>query len=119
MKEIMAKESSEHHQGVPSFEYSPASARYPTLFELTRPLEDLAGMLLNDFAGESVTMENIYLRHSVGRPYIRSNYKHALAALEADGKVKTEPPAESRRMYKGAVTFPEYVMVTFPKKGVK
>ena len=40
MKEIMAKESSEHVQGVPSFEFSPASERYPMLFELSRPLDD-------------------------------------------------------------------------------
>jgi three-Cys-motif partner protein len=119
MKEIMAKESSEHIQGVPSFEYSPAPERYPTLFDLTRPLDDLGGMLLNDFAGESVTMENIYLRHSVGKPYIRGNYKRALAALEAEGKIKAEPPAVRRRKIKGEVTFPEHVMATFPKRNVK
>jgi len=51
MKGIMAKESSEHIQGVPSFEYSPATENYPMLFELTRPLDDLAAMLLNDLMG--------------------------------------------------------------------
>lgn len=37
MKGIMAKESSEHHQGVASFEYSPASEEFPILFGLSRP----------------------------------------------------------------------------------
>jgi three-Cys-motif partner protein len=116
MKEIMAKESSEHMQGVPSFEYSPASERFPTLFELARPLDDLEGMLLNDFAGETVTMDNIYLRHSVGKPYIRRNYKRALANLEAAGKVTVNPSADKRPKKKGEVTFAEHVMVTFPNK---
>lgn len=46
MKEIMAQESSEHTQGVASLEYSPASEKYPLLFELSRPLDDLEDMLL-------------------------------------------------------------------------
>ncbi len=32
MKDIMARESSENTQGVPSFQYSPASLRWPILF---------------------------------------------------------------------------------------
>jgi hypothetical protein len=83
MKEIMAKESSEQIQGVPSFEFSPAAERFQMLFELSRPLDDLADMLLNDFSGESTTMKDIYLRHNVGRRYIERNYKQALIGLEA------------------------------------
>jgi hypothetical protein len=78
MKEIMAKESSEQTQGVPSFEFSPAAERFPMLFELSRPLEDLAEMLLKQFAGETLTMNEVYLRHCVGRPYIARNYKQAV-----------------------------------------
>ena len=59
MKEIMAKESSEVNQGVPTFEYSPASEKFPTLFELLRPLDDLADMLSEEFAGETLTMYNV------------------------------------------------------------
>jgi three-Cys-motif partner protein len=115
MKEIMAKESSDQVQGVPSFEFSPAAERFPMLFELSRPLDDLADMLLNDFAGETVVMRNIYLRHSVGRPYIERNYKQALISLEEQGKVRTEPPADKRRKIKGQVTFSDHVNVTFPR----
>jgi len=116
MKEIMAKESSDHVQGVPSFEFSPASERYPMLFELSRPLDDLADMLLTDFAGETAIMKDIYSRHSVDRPYIERNYKQALIALEAQGKVTAEPPAEKRRKIKGQVTFADQVKVIFPRK---
>src|SRR6185437_8159366 len=69
MKEIMAQESSELNQGVPTFEYSPASEKFPTLFELQRPLDDLAKMLSKEFAGQSHTMYDVYRWHSVGRPF--------------------------------------------------
>ena len=75
MKEIMAKHSSEEHQGVASFGYCPASTIHPVLFELNRPLDDLEGMLLNEFAGQTLTTVEIYDRHNVGRPYTMKNYK--------------------------------------------
>jgi three-Cys-motif partner protein len=118
MKGIMAKESSERIQGVPTFEYSPAIETFPMLFELSRPLDDLAAMLLNDFAGQRLRMRDIYLRHSVGKPYIESNYKRVLASLEAGGKVMADPPAEKRRKMKGEVTFADDVLVSFPKGGL-
>ncbi len=116
MKEIMAKESSEHVQGVPSFEFSPASERYQMLFELSRPLDDLAEMLLSAFSGETATMNDIYFRHSLGKPYIRKNYKQALIALEGQGRVTAEPPADKRHKTKGQVTFADQVKVIFPRK---
>ncbi len=115
MKEIMAKESSEQAQGVPSFEYSPASSIFPLLFDLTTPLKDLEGMLLKEFAGQTLTMDEIYTRHNVGRPYIAVNYKAALRNLEAGKRVIVYPPAESRQKRKGEVTFAAHVQVTFPK----
>lgn len=116
MKGIMAKESSEHHQGVASFEYSPASERFPILHGLSQPLDALQGTLLRDFAGENLTMRQVYERHCVGTPFIDSNYKRALAALEAQGKIRVEPPATERRKIKGEVTFADHVRVTFPRK---
>ena len=116
MKGIMARESSEHHQGVASFEYSPASEKFPILAGLSRPLDELSERLLVEFAGETLTMNEIYQRHSVGTPFISSNYKHALAGLEAENKIKAEPPANERLRRKGAVTFADSVRVTFPKR---
>ena len=114
MKGIMAGESSEQDQGVASFAYSPASKKYPTLFELSRPLDDLEDMLLMEFAGQKLTMHEVYERHNVGRPYIEKNYKKALTMMEATGKIKTEPSADKRRKIKGKVTFADDVVVTFP-----
>lgn len=112
MKEIMAKQSSEEHQGVASFGYCPASAIHPLLFELTRPLDDLEEMLLEEFRGKSLTTERIYELHNIGRPYIMKNYKAILLRMEEQRLVRAEPPFDERR--KG--TFADHVVVTFPKK---
>jgi three-Cys-motif partner protein len=114
MKEIMAKESSEKRQGVPSFEYNPATSDQPLLFDLIRPLDDLADMLLTDFAGQSLSMLEVYGRHHVGRQYIKSNYKDALAKLEGKQLIMADPPASKRRKIKGKLTFADQVMVRFP-----
>ena len=111
MKEIMAKHSSEEHQGVPTFGYCPASAIHPMLFELNRPLDDLEEMLLTNFVGQTLTTEQIYALHNFGRPYTMKNDKAILIKMEASGQIRTEPPAGKRR--KG--TFAERVRVTFPK----
>lgn len=116
MKDIMAKESSSQVQGVPSFEYNPATIRQPLLFELARPLDDLESMLLCTFAGKTMTMQEIFNMHHVGRQYIQSNYKSALKNLEAQGNITTQPPANVRRRIKGEITFADSVKVTFPAK---
>lgn len=109
MKEIMAKSSSEENQGVPSFTYSPAtSTDQKLLFELNRPLDDLRGLLLKDFAGETLTMREIYEQHSVDRPYLSRHYKAVLTQLERDGVVKTNRPKKSTR------GFADHISVRFP-----
>ena len=116
MKNIMAGYSSETSQGVPSFEYSPATERQPLLFELSRSLDELCDMLLSDFSGQSLSMKDIFDQHNVGKPFIESNYKDALRLLEMEGKIFADPPAESRRKSKGIVTFADRVKVTFPER---
>ena len=117
MKEIMAKESSGSEQGVPSFEYNPwATDQQPLLFEYSRPLDDLAEILLTDFAGKTVMMKQIFEQHNVGTPYISRNYKDILIKLETEGKIHTDPPASKRPKRKGEVTFADKVKVTFPLK---
>lgn len=114
MKEIMAEYSSKKDQGVPSFEYNPADERYPALFELTRPLDELTRMLLADFAGRTMRMKEVYEQHHVGKPYIKKNYKDALSRLEGEVKIVANPPANKRRKRGGKVTFADNVRVTFP-----
>ena len=113
MKEIMAKESSEQTQGVPSFEYNPATLQQPLLFELTRPLDQLESMLLDNFSGKTMTMAEIYDQHHQGKPYIKKNYKTALSNLESQGKITVHSPEDKKRR-KG--TFADDLKVTFPVK---
>lgn len=112
MKNIMAGVSSSESQGVASFEYNPTDKTMPLLFELTRPIDDLAEMLLVDFAGLTLTRREIYEKHSVDKPYTDSNYREVLLQLEALGKIVTHPPASERR----SGTFRADVRVTFPKR---
>jgi hypothetical protein len=106
----MGAESSKSEQNVPSFSYCIADGTMPLLFELGRPLDDLEGLLMTQFAGSTLPMKAIFDRHHVGRPYLLRNYKEALASLESKGKIKADPPAEKRRKN----TFGDAVKVVFP-----
>ncbi len=116
MKEIMANESTDSNQGVPTFEYNPASLRQPLLFDLSRKLDDLAEILLTEYAGRTMTMRKIFENHNVGTPFISKNYKDILTRLEARGIIQTDPPANKRPKRIGEVTFADRVKVTFPPK---
>ena len=56
MKTVMANESLEATAGVASFEYNPASADQPLLSGLLRPLDELEDMLVEKFAGRTLSM---------------------------------------------------------------
>jgi three-Cys-motif partner protein len=116
MKDIMAKQSSSAPQGVPSFEYSPATREQPLLFELSRPLDDLADMLLDEFAGRRMTVDGIFNQHHVGRPFVKANYKDVLVSLEEQGNVLINPPADQRPRRKGKVTLKDEATVAFPAR---
>ncbi len=115
MKAIMAKESTRADQSVPSFEYSPADERYPTLFPLTQPIDLLCDQLPLQFAGRSLSVKKIYEEHSPGTPYLLANYKEVLVHLEADDRVRMQPSADQRPMRKGVRTCADRVLVSFPE----
>ncbi len=116
MKHVMATESSVTEQGVPSFEYSPATRCQPLLFELARPLDDLEGMLLDEFAGLTLSMSEVFERHNYGRRYIEKSYKEVLTKMERAGKIKGEPPYATRPKRKGEITCADSVRFSFPKR---
>jgi three-Cys-motif partner protein len=128
MKKVMAKESSSEDQGVASFEYNPATADQPLLFGLLRPLEDLEGLLLNEFAGRTISMIEIFnehnllsldSRHNYMLPYTDTNYKDVLTAMEQAGKIIGNPPCIQRRVVKGKVTCADATKFSFPPKQAK
>jgi three-Cys-motif partner protein len=118
MKKIMAGESSEYDQGVPSFTYSRSlgEAETPLLFSLDRPLELLADDLLEKFEGQSLTMKEVFERHHLGTRYVERNYKTALGRLEVEGKIIANPPAIKRPKRSGERTFGPNVRVVFPQR---
>jgi hypothetical protein len=97
MKDIMAKESSTSTQGVASFEYNQATKNQPMLFSLTTTLEELEGMLLEEFAGRTITVEEVFRQHHVGRRFVRENYRQVLMQLEREGKVTVQDSSTRRR----------------------
>jgi hypothetical protein len=121
MKEVMAKASSSNAQGVPSFEYNPVTLPRQQLdLELgSGPLDRLAATLLEEFAGTTLTMIEIYDQHNVGTPFIKANYKDALVKLEERRQIITAPPASNRPIRQGKRTFADSVRVTFAKKKKK
>lgn len=110
MKDVMTKFCSSQNQGVPSFEYNPIDAKFkeqqPFLFQLSQPLDDLEEMLLKELAGQKLTMDEIYRKHSVDRPYIKKNYKDVLQKLEQEKKISTSNHRKN--------SFGNNVEVTFP-----
>lgn len=110
MKEIMAKESSGSAQGVPTFEYNPASQRQPLLFDLARPLDELAPSILKQYRGRRLTMLEVYNGHHVGTPYIKRNYKDILVQLDKAGQISTNRSARNRQRDE----MPDGVFVSFP-----
>lgn len=117
MKDIMAKESSEFEQGVPSFGFTPpvSQEETPLLFELSRPLEELGDALIAEFEGQTLSMQRVFERHNVDTRFIKKNYKDALVALEAAGAVECDPA--KRKPRHGKPTMADDVRVTFPKRG--
>jgi three-Cys-motif partner protein len=114
MKEIMHKESTDKSDEVASFEYNPrdlSCGRQLSLLDyLSRPLDDLQGMLLHEYAGRTIDFTTLYEAHSVDKPYIKRNYKDVLWDLYDAGKItavntKGKPPRKG--------TFSDEMRITF------
>ena len=129
MKEVMARESSEQNQGVGTFEYNPATEKQPLLFQLSRPLDELQDLLLQELESQTLTMQEIYDNHHVDTPYIKSNYKNVLKKLEEQRKITVNPKVgdfyvdkkgnpilnkKGKPKKRRKNSFTEEVIVTFP-----
>ena len=112
MKEIMAPESTFSPQGVPTYEFYATGTRKPTLSLFDRLLDDLCEILLDEYAGQELTVQEIYEKHSVDRPYILKNYKRVLQKMLKEGKIEARHP--SGKLRNG--TMPDKVIIAFPKR---
>ncbi|WP_119418279.1 three-Cys-motif partner protein TcmP [Desertibaculum subflavum] len=113
MKQIMSKESSTEEEGVPSFTYSPADASMPLLFSLQQPLSELRSSLLETFAGQELSTDQIFERHSVDRRFLLKNYKDVLSKMEEDGEITVRSVKVAKRRKE---TFPGHLLVRFPAR---
>jgi len=71
-------------------------------------------MLLEEFAGKTLTMEQIYEAHNYGRRYIDKNYKDVLTRMEIEGRVRGNPSHDLRPKRNGEITCAGHVQFTFP-----
>lgn len=114
MKEIMHKESSDSNDGVASFEYNSRDMhfRQGSIFDLlSRPLDELEGDLIEEYAGRTIGFNELYEKHSVDRRFIKKNYKDVFKSL-LDKKVITAVSAETGK-HPRAGTFSEDMIITF------
>ncbi len=122
MKEILAKNSNSHNQGVASFEFNSETTTEPELpFPYTYgPLDKLKVMLLTHFKGRELLVSQIYEEHDIGetstRHYTLSNYKDALLHLEKEGKIKVDKSASERQVRNGKLTLGNGRIVKFLNK---
>ena len=98
--------------GIPTFKWTSDSTHRGSLFE-NWGIDALAIELEKTYKGKTITRKEIFETHSIGKPYIDSNYKDALLKLEQEAKVEVETPADKRRKIKGKVTLGENLKIKF------
>ncbi len=108
MKDIMARRGAVDEDGVPLFEYIPASGGHQLAFDTPRPIGRLADDLLREFSGQTLTFREVFDRHNVGTPFVKPNYRRVLLDLEERGEISCRP--HPRR----AGTLAQTVRITFP-----
>lgn len=114
MKEIMYKESSDNIGGVASFEYNPRDLYYKqgSFFDLlSRPLDDLQGMLIKRYTGRTIDFGTLYAEHSVDTPFIRKNYKDVLTTMYEQGIISAVNHKNGNPPRRG--TFSDDMRITF------
>jgi hypothetical protein len=117
MRDIMAKLSSTDDHGVPSYTYCPAEKAKADLapqLEFTNPIDDLALQLLRDFAGRTLTVEQLLNSDECLTPFTNKNYKDAIVLLELADKIAGEPNVRIRKKKDGKPTCGDRVVLTFP-----
>jgi hypothetical protein len=115
MKDVMAKMSSGDGE-VKNFEFVPVKSPQLRLLDIDNPhsIGVLKVILLDQGAGKSMTVKDVYERYTVDTPYLLQHVQRALRELEAEGKVTIDIPADKRPKRKGEVTLAEQRIVTFP-----
>jgi three-Cys-motif partner protein len=116
MRDVMAGMSSSHVDGVASFAYDPRPRDEDQLeIPPASPLDRLKEKILQDFAGATVTVRQVFEQHSGDSRFTSRNYQEALRRLEAENRVRITRPS-GRRFYAGKATMPPEALVTIPER---
>jgi hypothetical protein len=109
MKSVMKKRSAVDDHGVASFSFAREGegGKQLGLFDRS-PLDILREQLLDQFAGRTVTFEQVFQEHHPGTNYVEKNYRDVLLALEKSGEITVSP---SKRR---PGTFAPNVQASFP-----
>jgi three-Cys-motif partner protein len=112
MRDVMAGMSSSQVDGVASFTYDPRP-RDEAQLEISpvSPLDELKEKIVQQLPGRTVTVRQLFERHSGDGPYTLKNYQEALRRLEAGGAARITRPS-GRQLYAGKATMPENARVT-------
>jgi len=107
MKDIMANESSPKSE-IASLEYIPSTRQllFAPVSKFTP--DSFRTDILTQFKGQTLTVQQIYERHSIGTPFVKKNYKKTLIALETAGTIGTNPSKRRKD------TMADTVSITFP-----
>jgi hypothetical protein len=115
MKDIMWHESTNVVGDVASsFEYNPRDSHFKqgSIFDLlSRPLDDLRGMLLQAYAGHTIEFVKLYEEHSIDTPFVKKNYRDVLWTLFDDKLITAVNKKTGKPPRKG--TFSDDMLVTF------
>lgn len=116
MKDVMAGLSTDENP-VKNLRYVPMRSPQLALFgdlSLTHSIDSLKTILTKSCAGQTLSVEQVYMRTTVGTLYTSKNAKEAIRQLEDEQIVSVEPPAAKRRMMKGVRTLADNCTVSFP-----
>ena len=114
MKRIMNKCSSQVFDGVGSFEFDPKEGDASNLL-LFSPITELSDRLLEVFAGQALTFDELVEKEETETQYTDTNYRDAVLELESEFRIEAVPPASERRMQSGGVkrTLPGATVLKF------
>jgi len=96
MKGIMARRGTVDEEGIPAFEFVAGMRGRQLRLVQTHTLDGLRKEMLREFPGTTLTVGDIYERHSVGRPYLEKHYKDVLKAMEEQGEIRCDPSKRPR-----------------------
>ncbi len=116
MKDVMSSLSTDEGD-VRQFKYVPVKSTQMALFPdfgKTYSVPLLKDVLVRSASGMCASVWDIYERFTVDTPYTFKHVQDALRALEAEGRITIDPPADRRPKRHGEVTLAKGKMVTFP-----